>query len=167
MTRAWAAGLDMGGTNIRCAAVSVAGDVLLMEHGPSLASRRAADVAENIAAQLTHLGFRLVSGGTDNHLMLVDLRPRNITGKEAEQALDRAGITVNKNSIPFDTVPVFKGGGIRIGTPAVTTRGMLEEEMMDIADYIHDALRSGGDETTIAAIHDQVRRLTHRFPLPG
>jgi glycine hydroxymethyltransferase len=123
--------------------------------------------AKALAAQLIHHGYRLVSGGTDNHLMLVDLRPININGKEASDILDRAGITVNKNSIPFDTVSVFKGGGIRIGTPAVTTRGMLEEEMMDIADYIHDALRSGGDETAIAAIRAQVRKLTHRFPLPG
>jgi glycine hydroxymethyltransferase len=123
--------------------------------------------ARALAAQLTHHGFRLVSGGTDNHLMLVDLRPLNITGKEAEVALDRAGITVNKNSIPFDTVSVFKGGGIRIGTPAVTTRGMLEEEMMDIADYIHEALRNAGDDAKIAAIRGQVRQLTQRFPLPG
>jgi glycine hydroxymethyltransferase len=123
--------------------------------------------ARALAAELAHHGFRLVSGGTDNHLMLVDLRPLNITGKDASDILDRAGITVNKNSIPFDTISVFKGGGIRIGTPAVTTRGMLEEEMMDIADYIHDALRSNGDEATITAIRDQVRKLTHRFPLPG
>jgi glycine hydroxymethyltransferase len=123
--------------------------------------------AKALAAQLTHHGYRLVSGGTDNHLMLVDLRPRNLNGKEASEILDRAGITVNKNSIPYDTISVFKGGGIRIGTPAVTTRGMLEEEMMDIADYIHDALRSGGDEAKIAAIRDQVRQLTRRFPLPG
>jgi len=123
--------------------------------------------AHALAAQLIHHGYRLVSGGTDNHLMLVDLRPRNLNGKEASEILDRAGITVNKNSIPFDTISVFKGGGIRIGTPAVTTRGMLEEEMMDIADYIHDALRSGGDEAKIAAIRDQVRQLTRRFPLPG
>ena len=123
--------------------------------------------ARALAAQLTHLGFRLVSGGTDNHLMLVDLRPRNSTGKEAEQALDRAGITVNKNSIPFDTVPVFKGGGIRVGTPAVTTRGMLAEEMMEIADYIDEALRNAADDAKIAAIREQVRALTRRFPLPG
>jgi len=123
--------------------------------------------AKALAAQLTHHGFRLISGGTDNHLMLVDLRPRNVTGKDASDILDRAGITVNKNSIPFDTISVFKGGGIRIGTPAVTTRGMLEEEMMDIADYIHEALRAGADEAAIAAIRQQVRQLTRRFPLPG
>ena len=123
--------------------------------------------AKALAAQLLHKGWRLVSGGTDNHLMLVDLRPRNLNGKEASEILDRAGITVNKNSIPFDTISVFKGGGIRVGTPAVTTRGMLEEEMMEIADYIHDALLNGSDESRIAAIRNQVRQLTRRFPLPG
>jgi glycine hydroxymethyltransferase len=123
--------------------------------------------AKALAAQLAHHGWRLVSGGTDNHLMLVDLRPRNLNGKEASDILDHAGITVNKNSIPFDTVSVFKGGGIRIGTPAVTTRGMLEEEMMDIADYIHEALTNGGDAAKIAAIREKVRALTRRFPLPG
>jgi glycine hydroxymethyltransferase len=123
--------------------------------------------ARALAAQLAHHGYRLVSGGTDNHLMLVDLRPQGITGKDASDILDHAGITVNKNSIPFDTISVFKGGGIRIGTPAVTTRGMLEEEMMDIADYIHEALSNAANEAKIAAIREQVRQLTRRFPLPG
>ena len=123
--------------------------------------------AKALAAQLMHHGYRLSSGGTDNHLMLVDLRPKNITGKEASEILDRAGITVNKNSIPFDTVSVFKGGGIRVGTPAVTTRGMLEEEMMDIADLIHQALENASDHSKITAIREQVRQLTRRFPLPG
>jgi glycine hydroxymethyltransferase len=123
--------------------------------------------AKALAAQLLHHGFRLVSGGTDNHLMLVDLRPQDLTGKDASELLDRACITVNKNSIPFDTVSPFKGGGIRIGTPAVTTRGMMEEEMMDIADYVRDTLRSGGDESKLAAIRQQVRALTRRFPIPG
>jgi len=123
--------------------------------------------ARALAAQLIHLGYRLVSGGTDNHLMLVDLRPRNITGKDASDLLDRAAITVNKNSIPFDTVSVFKGGGIRIGTPAVTTRGMLEEEMMDIADFIHQALTPPADDSKLSALRDQVRAFTRRFPLPG
>ncbi|MEA3186567.1 MAG: glycine hydroxymethyltransferase [Chthoniobacter sp.] len=123
--------------------------------------------AKALAAQLVHQGYRLVSGGTDNHLMLVDLRPHNITGKEASDILDHAGITVNKNSIPFDTVSVFKGGGIRVGTPAVTTRGMREEEMMEIADYLHAALTSGGDEAKLSEIRQQVRALTSRYPLPG
>ncbi len=123
--------------------------------------------AKALAAQLIHHGYRLISGGTDNHLMLVDLRPLGITGKDASEILDRAGITINKSTIPFDTVSVFKGGGIRIGTPAVTTRGMLEEEMMEIADYIHEALRSAGDEAKLTALRGKVRKLTRRFPIPG
>src|SRR4029453_9087265 len=90
--------------------------------------------AKALAARLAKNGYRIVSGGTDNHLMLVDLRPKEINGKEAQEVLDWAGITVNKNGIPFDTYPIFKPGGIRIGTPAVTTRGMKEEEMLEIAD---------------------------------
>ncbi len=123
--------------------------------------------ARALAAQLIHHGHRLVSGGTDNHLMLVDLRPLGITGKDASDILDRAGITISKSTLPFDTISVFKGGGIRVGTPAVTTRGMLEEEMMDIADYIHEALLSGGDEGKLTGIRQQVRQLTRRFPIPG
>ena len=123
--------------------------------------------AKALAAQLTHHGYRLVSGGTDNHLMLVDLRPKNLTGKEASDILDHASITVNKNSIPFDTVSVFKGGGIRVGTPAVTTRGMKEEEMMDIADFIHEALSNGNDPAKIAQLRLRVQAFTRRFPLPG
>ena len=96
--------------------------------------------AKALAAGLAKHGYRIVSGGTDNHLMLVDLRPKDINGKDAQEVLDRAGITVNKNAIPFDTYPIFKPGGIRVGTPAVTTRGMKEEEMLDIADLINEAL---------------------------
>ncbi len=123
--------------------------------------------AKALAARLAHHGYRLVSGGTENHLMLVDLRPQGITGKDASDLLDHAGITVNKNSIPFDTVSVFKGGGIRLGTPAVTTRGMKEEEMMEIADHIDAALKSGGDTNALSNIRQQVKSLTERYPLPG
>ncbi len=124
--------------------------------------------AKSLAARLSKNGYRLVSGGTDNHLMLADLRPFNITGKEAQEILDRAGITVNKNALPFDTVSPFKGGGIRIGTPAVTTRGMKEEEMMEIADLMHEALRAGAshDEKGLAKTHEAVRALTRQYPLP-
>jgi len=97
--------------------------------------------------------------------MLVDLRPKGVTGKQAQEVLDRAGITINKNSIPFDTESVFRGGGIRIGTPAVTTRGMKEEEMMEIADLIDKALRFGGDERVLAEVKQEVKKLTARFPL--
>jgi glycine hydroxymethyltransferase len=123
--------------------------------------------AKALAASLHMKGYRLVSGGTDNHLMLVDLRPKGFNGRQAQETLDRAGITVNKNSIPFDTESVVKGGGIRIGTPAVTTRGMKEEEMMEIADLMEDALKSNGDASVLEKVRQQVRALTSKYPLPG
>ena len=123
--------------------------------------------AKALAAGLTKHGYRIVSGGTDNHLMLVDLRPKELNGKEAQEVLDRAGITVNKNAIPFDTYPVFKPGGIRIGTPAVTTRGMKEEEMLEIADLIAEALEKRADADALERVHGKVRELTRRFPLPS
>jgi len=123
--------------------------------------------AKALAAALTRHGYRITSGGTDNHLMLVDLRPKDLNGKVAQEVLDRAGITVNKNGIPFDTYPIFKPGGIRIGTPAVTTRGMKEEEMLDIADLINDALQKRDDIAGLEQIRSKVRELTRRFPLPA
>jgi len=123
--------------------------------------------AKALAASLSRLGYTLTSGGTDNHVMLVDLRPRGLTGVEAQTALDQAAITVNKNAIPFDTEPITKTGGIRIGTPAMTTRGMKEEEMMEIADLIHAALEGRNDPAKLAAVRERVNRLTSRFPLPA
>ena len=123
--------------------------------------------AKALAASLTTKGYRLVSGGTDNHLMLVDLRPKGMNGKEAQQILDQAAITVNKNTIPFDTESVFKGGGIRIGTPAVTTRGMKEEAMMEIGDLLDHALASKGDPAALSRIRAEVKRFTSHYPLPG
>ncbi|MEK0447074.1 MAG: Serine hydroxymethyltransferase [Verrucomicrobiota bacterium] len=122
--------------------------------------------AKALAAQLTHHGYRIVSGGTDNHLMLVDLRTKGLNGKVAQEALDHAGITVNKNGIPFDTEKITLGGGIRIGTPAVTTRGMKEEEMMEIADLIHRALSHTQSPADLALVRESVLSLTRRFPLP-
>jgi glycine hydroxymethyltransferase len=123
--------------------------------------------AKALAASLHMKGYRLVSGGTDNHLMLVDLRPKGLNGRQAQETLDLAGITVNKNSIPFDTESVVKGGGIRVGTPAVTTRGMKEEEMMEIADLMDEALNAKGDATVLDKVRQQVRALTSKYPLPG
>ncbi|MEY2576311.1 MAG: glycine hydroxymethyltransferase [Verrucomicrobiota bacterium] len=123
--------------------------------------------AKALAAGLTKHGYRITSGGTDNHLMLVDLRPKDINGKVAQEVLDRAGITVNKNGIPFDTYPIFKPGGIRVGTPAVTTRGMKEEEMLDIADLMNDALNRRDDPAGLEEIRVKVKELTRRFPLPS
>ena len=122
--------------------------------------------AKALAAALADLGYRIVSGGTDNHLMLVDLRPRGLNGKIASETLDKAAITVNKNGIPFDTEKITLGGGIRIGTPAVTTRGMKEPEMRQIASWIHRALESRDNEAALAQIRAEVVEVNKRFPLP-
>jgi len=124
------------------------------------------DNAKALCEGLKKNGYRILSGTTENHLMLVDLRPKNLNGKEAQETLDHAGITVNKNAIPFDTVSPFKGGGIRLGTPAVTTRGMKTDEMFDIANLIDEALVHRGQPEKLEAIRVQVRDLTARFPLP-
>jgi glycine hydroxymethyltransferase len=122
--------------------------------------------AATLAAALAEKGFRIVSGGTDNHLMLVDLRPKKITGKIAQEALDKAGITVNKNMIPFDPEKPMVTSGIRVGTPAVTTRGMKEPEMEQIASLITEVLDKPEDAAVAAAVKTKVRVLTARFPLP-
>src|SRR6266403_2578070 len=122
--------------------------------------------AKALAAGIAKHGYRIVSGGTDNHLMLVDLRPKDLNGKEAQEVLDRAGITTNKNAIPFDTSSPFKPGGIRVGTPAVTTRGMKEEEMLEIADLVAEALQNRDDQAALERVRAKVCDLTRRFPLP-
>ena len=122
--------------------------------------------ADTLVQRLKEHGYRIVSGGTENHLMLVDVRPQNINGKVAQHALDQAGITVNKNSIPFDTESPFKAGGIRIGTPAVTTRGMKEPEMLTIADFIDEALKNRDDAQVLEEIRLKVVELNKNFPLP-
>jgi glycine hydroxymethyltransferase len=122
--------------------------------------------AKSLAARLSKLGHRIVSGGTDNHVLLVDLRPAGITGAEASVVLDKAAITVNKNAIPFDTESIMKTGGIRIGTPAMTTRGLREDDMMQVADFIHTALDARNDESRLAALRREVTSFTARFPLP-
>ena len=121
--------------------------------------------AQSLASALARHGFEIVSGGTDTHLMLVDLRSRNLTGKVAEKALDIAGITVNKNTVPKETQSPFVTSGIRIGTPAVTTRGMKEPEMERIADLINTVLSAADDAGLAARVRDDVRELTSRFPL--
>jgi len=123
--------------------------------------------ARTLAASLTKAGLRVVSGGTDNHLMLVDVRPVNLTGKQAEKLLDAVGITVNKNTIPYDPQKPGTASGIRIGTPAITTRGMREAEMERIGALIARALREAKDEIIAKQIADEVLDLTSRFPVPG
>ena len=122
--------------------------------------------AAALASGLANNGFRLISGGTENHLMLVDVGSRDMTGKECQTALDEAGITVNKNTIPFETRSPFQASGIRIGSPAVTTRGMGEAEMADIADMISEVLLDIKNVDKQEQVRQRVRQLTARFPLP-
>jgi glycine hydroxymethyltransferase len=123
--------------------------------------------ARALASGLAEEGFRIVSGGTDSHLLLVDVFSKGIRGKEAEAALDRARITVNKNTIPFDPNPPLNPSGIRLGSPAVTTRGFREPEMLEVARLIAQVLRNRESEETIAAVRRGVAALTERFPLYG
>jgi glycine hydroxymethyltransferase len=127
--------------------------------------RQIARNAQALAGALSAAGFRLVSGGTDNHLMLVDVFSRGLTGKVAEAALGKAGITVNKNVIPFDQNPPLVASGIRIGTPAVTTRGMREPEMEAVGEFIARALRAPDDDRALGAIRAEVETMCRRFPL--
>jgi glycine hydroxymethyltransferase len=121
--------------------------------------------AKGLAAGMARRGFRIVSGGTDNHLFLVDLHSRGLTGKDAQASLDRATITVNKNAIPFDPTPPMTAGGIRLGSPAVTTRGMREPEMEQIAGWICDVLARVGDAATEQRVRGEVAELTSHYPL--
>jgi len=122
--------------------------------------------AQAMAARLASHGYRIVSGGTDNHLMLVDLRPKGLNGADASHALDEAGITVNKNGIPFDTGTPMKPSGIRIGTPAVTTRGMKESDVEQVADFIHEALSHHTSTAALHALRDRVFAFNRAFPMP-
>jgi glycine hydroxymethyltransferase len=127
-------------------------------------------VIRNAAALSTSMqthGFRIVSGGTDNHLMLVDVGARGLTGKQSQLALDEAGITTNKNTIPFETRSPFEASGVRLGTPAVTTRGMAEKEMKQVGDFISEILAAPGDKELAQKVRTKVRELTARFPLPA
>jgi glycine hydroxymethyltransferase len=128
---------------------------------------RTIENAKVLAETLASAGARLVSGGTDNHLMLVDVTPLGVTGKEAEALLDDVGITVNKNAIPFDQLPPNTSSGIRVGTPATTTRGMGPSEFRQIGGLIVDAIRNRDDAAAHARIRAEVRGLTARFPVPG
>ncbi|MEG3064894.1 serine hydroxymethyltransferase [Acetomicrobium sp.] len=128
-------------------------------------AKQVAANAKALAKGLGERGFRLVSGGTDNHMMLVDLRSKNITGKEAEKILESVGITVNKNMIPFDPEKAMITSGIRIGTPALTTRGMKEKEMEIVAELIDRALSHPDDEVEKERVRKEVKELVHFFPL--
>ncbi len=123
--------------------------------------------AQRLADKLMARGYQLVTGGTDNHLLLVDLSNQGVRGAEAEKALGLAGITVNKNTVPFDTRPPFDPSGIRLGTPALTTRGMKEAEMDQVAEWIDAAIQANGNEAALGKLHQAVKEFTKAFPLPG
>ncbi|MEM6884695.1 MAG: serine hydroxymethyltransferase [Verrucomicrobiota bacterium] len=122
--------------------------------------------AKALCAGMKSNGYDIISGDTENHVMLVDLQPKGINGKESQIALDHAGITVNKNAVPFDEQSPFKAGGIRLGSPAATTRGMLEPEMARIANWIHEGIEQREDPDALSAIRDEVYSFTANYPLP-
>ena len=168
LDRAVFPGLQGGPHNHTTAAIAVALGEALRPSFPAYARQVIAN-AKALAIGLLERGFELVSGGTDNHLLLVDLTSMGVTGKVAAQALDRARITVNYNTVPFDQRRPFDPSGIRLGTPAVTTRGMREPEMALLAGWIDEGVQAAGrgDETVIARIGEEVRALTAAFPIPG
>lgn len=164
--RAVIPGLQGGPHNHQTAAIAVAlGEALqpeFKEYGKQIVKN-----AKKLAAELTSRGFNLVTGGTDNHLMVVDLNNKGISGREGEKALGLAGITVNKNTVPFDPRSPFDPSGIRLGTPAITTRGLKEEHMVQVADWINQAVKNHKDEKKLAQLHSEVTRFTRDFPLPS
>jgi glycine hydroxymethyltransferase len=168
LDRAVFPGLQGGPHNHTTAAIAVAlGEALQPDFFEY--AQRVVENAKALAARLLERGFDLVSGGTDNHLLLVDLTSKGVTGKVAAQVLDRARITLNYNTVPFDPRKPFDPSGIRLGTPAVTTRGMTETEMEMIARWIDEGVDAAGrgDEGTIERIAAEVRELTAAFPIPG
>lgn len=164
--RAIIPGLQGGPHNHQTAAIAVAlreaATPEFTEYGKQIVKN-----AKTLAAELTAKGYELVTGGTDNHLLLVDLTNKGVIGADAEVVLGKAGITVNKNTVPFDPRPPFNPSGIRLGTPALTTRGMKEDEMRQVATWIDAAITACRDDAKLAAIHEEVQSFTKAFPLPG
>jgi glycine hydroxymethyltransferase len=163
--RAVIPGLQGGPHNHQTAAIAVAlGEALTPEfraYGNQIAKN-----AQVLSKELMARGFNLVTGGTDNHLMVVDLNNKDLSGKEGERALSMAGITVNKNTVPFDPRSPFDPSGIRLGTPALTTRGMKETEMKQVAAWIDDAIQHASDEAYLRQLHTQITSFALNFPLP-
>ena len=121
--------------------------------------------ADVLAKELIKLGYKIVSGGTDNHMMLIDLRNKNVSGKEADAALGKADITVNKNMVPFDDKSPFVTSGIRIGTSAITTRGLVESDMIKIVKFIDIAISNFDNEEILAEVRDEVNEMMSKFPI--
>jgi glycine hydroxymethyltransferase len=164
--RAIIPGLQGGPHNHQTAAIAVALKQALQpefkEYGHQVLKN-----AKKLAAELMAKGFELVTGGTDTHLMVIDMTNKGLSGKQAEKALGLAGITVNKNTVPFDPRSPFDPSGIRLGTPALTTRGMEEEEMVQIAVWIEDAITHHEDENYLKILHKEITKFTKDFPLPS
>jgi glycine hydroxymethyltransferase len=164
--RAIIPGLQGGPHNHQTAAIAVA----LREASQPAFKQYAAQIVKNakrLAERLSDKGYALVTGGTDNHLLLIDLTNKGVSGKAAEAALGQAGITVNKNTVPFDPRPPFDPSGIRLGTPALTTRGLTETEMDQVADWIDAAITARNNESKLTAIRYTIREFTKAYPLPG
>jgi len=164
--RAIIPGLQGGPHNHQTAAIAVA----LHEAAQPSFKEYGAQIVKNAKTLANHLmgkGYNLVTGGTDNHLLLIDLTNKGIIGAEAEDALGKAGITVNKNTVPFDPRPPFSPSGIRLGTPALTTRGMKEPEMEQVANWIDTAINAHGEDAKLEKIHAEIKEFAKAFPLPG
>lgn len=164
--RAIIPGLQGGPHNHQTAAIAVAlreaAQPEFKEYGQQVVKN-----AKRLAEQLSAKGYDLVTGGTDNHLLLIDLTSKGVRGADAEKALGLAGITANKNTVPFDPRPPFDPSGLRLGTPALTTRGMKEAEMDQVAAWIDAAITANGSDAKLEAIHTEVKQFVKAFPLPG
>ena len=164
--RAIIPGLQGGPHNHQTAAIAVAlneaAQPAFKEYGHQIVKN-----AKRLASNLVNKDYNLVTGGTDNHLLLIDMTNKKITGKEAENALSRAGITVNKNTVPYDPRPPFDPSGIRLGTPALTTRGLKETEMDQVAEWIDQAITSSTDDKKLAKIRAEIKEFTKKYPLPS
>lgn len=163
--RAIIPGLQGGPHNHQTAAIAVAlGEAMTPEF--KLYGQQVVKNAQKLAAELMNRGFELVTGGTDNHLMVVDLNNKGLSGKEGETALGLAGITVNKNTVPFDSRKPYDPSGIRLGTPALTTRGLKEAHMVQVADWIDQAIQHAGDVAHLDNLRTEIEHFTQDFPLP-
>lgn len=164
--RAVIPGLQGGPHNHQTAAIAVAlGEALspaFKQYGKQIIKN-----SKKLASELSARGFNLVTGGTDNHLMVIDLNNKHLSGKEGEKALGLAGITVNKNTVPFDPRSPFDPSGIRLGTPALTTRGLKEKEMVLVAGWIDEAIKRHTDEKALAQIRKEIEQFAKKFPLPN
>jgi glycine hydroxymethyltransferase len=164
--RAIIPGLQGGPHNHQTAAIAVAlheaAQPSFKEYGQQIVKN-----AKCLAEKLSAKGYELVTGGTDNHLLLINLAGKKVTGAEAEQSLGKAGITVNKNTVPFDPRPPFDPSGIRLGTPALTTRGLKEAEMDQVANWIDEAVKNRSDDKKLASIKAEIKDFAKQFPLPS